>query len=74
MTPPAPATAGPSAAGDGPILPHLFAGTEKLNGLPAPDGTVVTAWVDGLSDPLAQSVIISSEFSILAHGFGEVSL
>jgi hypothetical protein len=60
----------PVPAADGPVFPHLFVGTAKLNGLPAPDGTVVTAWVDGLSEPLAESVISSSEFAILVHQYG----
>ena len=80
VTPLAPTSAVPAPVdvpvpvADGPILPHLFAGTAKLNGLPAPDGTVVTAWVGGLSEPLAESVISSSEFSILVHQYGAGSL
>ncbi len=76
-TPQAPATAAPGVrlpAVDESILPHLFEGAAKLNGLPAPDGTVITAWVDGFSEPLAQSVTSSNGFSILVHQYGAGSL
>ena len=29
------------------VPPHAFVGTVTINGTPAPDGTVVTAWVEG---------------------------
>ena len=78
----APATAAslPSSLGvpfpvaDQSVLPHVFVGTAKLNGVPAPDGTVVSAWVEGLSEPLAESVIASNEFSILVNQYGSGSL
>jgi len=37
----------PATASAQPAPPHQFVGTATLNGAPAPDGTTVTAWVEG---------------------------
>ncbi len=51
-------------------LPHIFVGTAKLGGLPAPDGTEITAWMEGFSEFLARSEVGSNAFNILVPQYG----
>ena len=37
--------------------PHVFIGTVTIDGELAPEGTEVTAWVLGYSDPVGSSII-----------------
>jgi hypothetical protein len=41
------------------IIPHVFAGTAFIRGMPAPDGTVVTAWIPAASGSSASTIEIT---------------
>jgi hypothetical protein len=40
-----------------PAPPHIFTGTATLGGQPAPDGTLVTAWIDNVQVPGASVAV-----------------
>jgi hypothetical protein len=40
-----------------PVPPHIITGNATLNGQPAPDGTLVTAWIDGVAVPGASVAV-----------------
>ena len=42
-----------------PQPPHVFVGTAAINGVLAPEGTMVTAWIDGQKVPGAEAVVVS---------------
>ena len=53
-----------------PIGPNLFAGTAKIDGVPAAEGTTVTAWIEGFLQPVGQGVINEGVyfFSVFQYG------
>jgi hypothetical protein len=51
-------------------LPHIFVCTAFVDGQPAPEGAEISAWLDGFSEPLAQTVISSNAFTILVPEYG----
>ena len=40
-----------------PVPPHVFLGTATVGGVPAPEGTIVTAWIDGVRVPGAEAAV-----------------
>ena len=55
------------------IAPHVFAGTATIGGAPAPDGTVVTAWVDGFSEAVGEGVVAGGSYNLKVFQFGTAS-
>ena len=51
-------------------LPHIFVGTAFVDGQPAPEGAEISAWLDGFSEPLAQTIVSSNAFTILVPEYG----
>ena len=52
-----------------PAMPHQFVGTAKINGTTAPDGTVVTATIDGVES--ATAIVTGGRYQLkirIAHG------
>jgi hypothetical protein len=62
---PAP-TPAPTPAGQAQLPPHVFIGTVMIDGAPAPDGTVVTALVNGAE--VGSAVVTNGEFTNLQVG------
>jgi hypothetical protein len=40
-----------------PLAPHVFVGTASINGKLAPEGSIVSAWIDGVQVPGAEAPI-----------------
>lgn len=55
------------------IAPHVFAGTATVGGAPAPDGTVITAWVEGFSEPVGEGVVAAGSYNLKVFQLGTVS-
>jgi len=53
--------------------PNVFVGTATIGGAPAPDGTVVTAWVEGFSEPVEEGVVAGGSYALKAFQFGITS-
>ena len=53
--------------------PNVFVGTATIVGAPAPDGTVVTAWVEGFSEPVGEGVVTGGSYALKAFQFGTTS-
>jgi hypothetical protein len=49
--------ASPLSQGGPPTVPHVFAGTATVNGAGAPEGTIISAWIDGELVPGAEAVL-----------------
>ena len=47
-------------------FPHIFVGTVTLDGDAAPDGTVVSAWVEGVTDAAGTATTSGGSYSIVA--------
>ena len=47
-------------------FPHIFVGTVTLDGAPAPDGTVVSAWVEGVTDAAGTTTTTGGSYNIVA--------
>ena len=47
-------------------FPHIFVGTVTLDGAPAPDGTVVSAWVEGVTDAAGTTTTSGGSYNIVA--------
>ena len=73
-TPPPTATpaAVPLPPANNNVLPHAFVGVVTIDGVSAPNGTVVTAWIQGFSEPVGEGVV-SAGYSILVSQYGNVS-
>ena len=48
----------------GPIPPHAFAGTVTVNGATAPDGTQVTAYLEGVPDSVAGTTVSGGMYNV----------
>ena len=55
------------------IAPHFFVGTAIVGGAPAPDGTVITAWVEGFSEPVREAVVAGGSYNLKVFQFGKAS-
>lgn len=64
--------AGPSDSGKiaSNIIPHVFAGTAVIGGRPAPDGTVVTAWIPVAAGSSTSSIAITAVDNLSQIGSG----
>ncbi|MCH8349881.1 MAG: hypothetical protein J4N78_07275 [Chloroflexi bacterium] len=51
----------------------MLIGSATLNGAPAPDGTVVTAWVADFSEPVATAVVADGQYKVSVFQFGSKS-
>ena len=51
----------------------VFAGTVSIDGAPAPDGTVITAWVEEFAQPVAQGVVAGGSYNFKVFQFGTTS-
>ena len=47
-------------------FPHIFVGTVTLDGAPAPEGTVVSAWVEGVTDAAGTTTTSGGGYNIVA--------
>ena len=50
--------ASPPNQGGPPSIPHVFVGTATVNGFGAPEGAIVSAWVDGVLVPAAEAAVV----------------
>jgi hypothetical protein len=55
------------------VLPHVFVGTATLDGLPASDGTVVTAWVAAFNEPVGEGTVSNGSYSVTVSQYGSES-
>ena len=55
------------------MLPKAFLGKPNINGLPAPDGTLITAWIDLYSAPVAKDTVTDGSFLLIVPQYGTVS-
>ncbi len=51
-------------------LPHAFVGKVTVDGVAAPDDTVVTVWLSQYSSPLGTDLTIGGKYSVLANQHG----
>ena len=56
-----------------PAPPHAFAGKAMVDGKAAPDGTVVTAWFDGVSQPVAEGAVANGVYNLKIVQRGDAS-
>lgn len=52
------------------IIPHVFAGTAVINGMPAPDGTPVTAWIPAAAGTSTSTIKITAVDNLSKVGLG----
>lgn len=66
---PAGQPAGAPAQGEGAIgpPPHVFVGTVSMDGSPASDGTLVTAFIEGNSSPVAQAEVSGGSYTLMVE-------
>ena len=55
------------------VVPHAFVGTVTIDGVIAPDGTVVTAWIQEFSVPVDQAVVNAGSYLIQVPQYGSAS-
>ena len=55
------------------VLPNAFAGTATIDGLPASDGTVVTAWLAAFLEPLDEGTVSNGSFVLTIPQYGAES-
>ena len=55
------------------ITPHAFAGTALIDGVAAPDGTPITAWVEGLPETVGEGVVSGGIYNLKVFQFGSSS-
>ena len=55
------------------VLPHAFVGTVIIDGVTAPDGTVVSAWITGFSEPVDDAVVSAGSYVIQVPQYGNAS-
>ena len=55
------------------IAPHVFAGNATVGGVPVPDGTVITAWVEEFSEPVGEGVSAGGSYNLKVFQFGTTS-
>lgn len=63
---------GSQDSGGGPIPPHAFVGTVSVDGAPAADGTVVSARLEGMPEPVAQATVSGGKYVIKIVQRGDV--
>ena len=51
-------------------LPQVLLVTVTVNGAPAPDGTLVTAWMKAFREPLAQSMLVDGRSLLMVPQYG----
>ena len=56
------------------VPPHAFVGKATVDGRAAPDGTAVTAWVEGISGPAAESTVSAGNYVLKVVQRGSVPL
>ena len=54
-------------------IPHVFVGTATINSAVAPDGTEVSVWTSGYSEPLAKGAVSAGAFTLLIPQYGTES-
>ncbi len=52
------------------ILPQAFVGLATISEESAPDGTTVTAWLEGFGEPLAEATVFSGSFILTIPQYG----
>ncbi len=52
------------------VLPHAFTGLASIDGVIVPDGTPVTAWLEGFQEPLAEGIISKGSYLLIAPQYG----
>ncbi len=55
------------------VVPHAFVGTVTIDGVIAPDGTVVTVWIQEFSAPVDQAVVSDGSYLIQVPQYGSAS-
>ena len=55
------------------VTPHVFAGTASVNGAPASEGTVITAYVISFQDPVGDGVVSGGIYNLLVFQYGSGS-
>ena len=55
------------------VLPHAFTGLATIDGVMVPDGTLVTAWLAGFEEPLAESITSNGSYLLIAPQYGSDS-
>ena len=55
-------------------VPHALLVIATINGDPAPDGTLVSAWMKAYREPLAQGVLEDGQLLLMLPQYGGVSL
>ena len=51
-------------------LPQALLVTATINGAPAPDGTLVTAWMKAFREPVAQGMLVDGTFLLIVPQYG----
>lgn len=54
-------------------MPHVFAGSVTINGVPATDGAEVTVWVTEYDGPVGAGITSGGNYSVLVHQHGAAS-
>ena len=52
------------------VLPHVFVGTVTIDGVTAPDGTVITAWIQGFLVPVGEGVVSGGNYDLQVPQYG----
>ena len=52
------------------VLPHAFVGTATIDGVTAPDGTVITAWIQGFLVPVGEGVVSGGSYFVQVPQYG----
>ena len=52
------------------VLPHVFVGTVTIDGVTAPDGTVITAWIQGFIVPVGEGMVSGGDYFIQVPQYG----
>ena len=55
------------------VTPHVFAGTASVNGAPASEGTVITAYVISFQDPVGEGVVSGGIYNLFVFQYGSGS-
>ena len=54
-------------------LPHVFVGSATIDSVVAPDGTEVSVWIEGYSEPLASALVFAGDFTVIVPQYGAES-
>ena len=52
------------------MIPHIFTGSVTIDGAPAPDGTVVAAWLEDFTEPLAEISVSNGRYGFNVPQYG----